>query len=44
MLFSLFWKRVTRTGAIAGGMVTGGAMVSIWKLLVRPLGGIAVDI
>lgn len=42
MLFSLFWKRVTRIGAIAG-MVTGGGMVFIWKLLVRPLGGI-VDI
>lgn len=42
MLFSLFWKRVTREGAVAG-MVTGGAMVFIWKLLVRPLGGI-VDI
>ena len=39
MLFSLFWKRVTRTGAIAG-MVTGGCMVFIWKLLIRPLGGI----
>ncbi|MGB4004961.1 MAG: sodium:proline symporter, partial [Halanaerobiales bacterium] len=39
MLFSLFWKRVTRTGAIAG-MVTGGSMVFIWKLLIRPLGGI----
>jgi sodium/proline symporter len=38
MLFSLFWKRVTRVGAIAG-MVTGGAMVFIWNLLVRPLGG-----
>jgi sodium/proline symporter len=38
MLFSLFWKRVTRIGAIAG-MVTGGAMVFIWKLLIRPLGG-----
>ena len=38
MLFSLFWKRVTRVGAIAG-MVTGGAMVFIWKLLVRQLGG-----
>ncbi len=38
VLFSLFWKRVTRTGAIAG-MVTGGAMVFIWNLLVRPLGG-----
>lgn len=39
MLFSLFWKRVTRVGAIAG-MVTGGSMVFIWKLLIRPLGGI----
>lgn len=39
MLFSLFWKRTTRAGAIAG-MVGGGAMVFIWKLLVRPLGGI----
>jgi sodium/proline symporter len=38
MLFSLFWKRVTRIGAIAG-MVTGGAMVFIWKLLIRPFGG-----
>ena len=38
MLFSLFWKRVTRVGAIAG-MVTGGAMVFIWKLFVRQLGG-----
>ena len=26
MLFSLFWKRTTRAGAIAG-MVAGGAMV-----------------
>lgn len=38
MLFSLFWKRVTREGAIAG-MVAGGGMVFIWKLLIRPLGG-----
>lgn len=38
MLFSLFWKRVTKEGAIAG-MVTGGAFVFIWKLLIRPLGG-----
>lgn len=38
MLFSLFWKRITRAGAVAG-MVTGGTMVFIWKLLVRPLGG-----
>ena len=39
MLFSLFWKKTSRAGAIAG-MVTGGGMVFIWKLLVRPLGGI----
>lgn len=38
MLFSLFWKRVNRTGAIAG-MTGGGVMVFVWKLLVRPLGG-----
>lgn len=38
MLFSLFWKRVTRSAAIAG-MVTGGAVVFIWNLLIRPLGG-----
>ena len=39
MLFSLFWKRTNRAGAIAG-MVSGGAMVFIWKLLLKPLGGI----
>lgn len=38
MLFSLFWKRTTFEGAIAG-MISGGAMVFIWKLLIRPLGG-----
>ena len=38
MLFSLFWKRVNRAGAIAG-MAGGAAMVFVWKLLVRPLGG-----
>ena len=38
MLFSLFWRRTNRQGAIAG-MVAGGAMVFIWKYLVRPLGG-----
>ena len=42
ILFSLFWKRVTRAGAIAG-MIAGGGMVFVWKLLVRPLGG-AFDI
>ena len=39
MIFSLFWKRVTKEGALAG-MISGGGMVFIWKLLVRPLGGI----
>ncbi len=39
MLFSLFWKRTTRAGAIAG-MVSGAAMVFIWKLLLKPMGGI----
>lgn len=39
MLFSLFWKRTTRMGAIAG-MVSGGVMVFVWKLFVRPLGGV----
>ena len=39
MLFSLFWKRTTRAGAIAG-MITGGAMVFIWNLVLSPMGGI----
>lgn len=39
MLFSLFWKRTTRPGAIAG-MVSGGGMVFIWKLILKPMGGI----
>jgi len=39
MLFSLFWKRTSRQGALAG-MVAGGAMVFTWKLLIRPLGGV----
>ena len=39
MLFSLFWKRTNRPGAIAG-MVSGGVMVFVWKLLLKPLGGI----
>ena len=44
MLFSLFWKRTTRAGAIAAGaiagMLGGAGMVFVWNLLVRPLGGI----
>lgn len=39
MLFSLFWKRTTRQGAIAG-MLTGGIMVFVWNYAVKPLGGI----
>ena len=39
MLFSLFWKRLNRAGAIAG-MIGGGCMVFVWNLLVRPLGGL----
>lgn len=39
MLFSLFWKRTNKAGAIAG-MVGGAAMVFIWKLGIANLGGI----
>jgi len=39
MLFSLFWKRINKPGAIAG-MVGGAAMVFIWKLLISKLGGV----
>ncbi len=39
MLFSLFWKRVNKPGAIAG-MVSGAAMVFLWKLVISQLGGV----
>ena len=39
MIFSLFSKRVNQAGAIAG-MLTGGISVFVWKLLIKPLGGI----
>jgi sodium/proline symporter len=39
MLFSLFWKRTTRAGAIAG-MLSGGIMVFVWDRLLSPLGGV----
>lgn len=39
VIFSLFWKRINRTGAIAG-MLGGGLMVFFWKLVIRPFGGI----
>ncbi len=38
MLFSLFWKRTNRAGAIAG-MVSGAGMVFLWKLVISKLGG-----
>ncbi len=39
MLFSLFWKRTNKEGAVAG-LLTGGIMVFIWKLFIKPMGGI----
>ncbi len=39
LLFSLFWKRINRTGAIAG-MLSGGIMVFVWKLCLKPMGGV----
>ena len=39
MICALFWKRTTLQGALAG-MIAGGAMVFIWKYMIRPLGGI----
>lgn len=39
MLFSLFWKRTTRKGAVAG-MLSGGIMVFVWNLGISKLGGI----
>lgn len=38
MLFSLFWRRTNKWGALAG-MLSGGIMVFVWKYVVRPLGG-----
>jgi sodium/proline symporter len=36
VLFSLFWKRTTFAGAVAG-MVTGGGMVLLWKNIIAKL-------
>ena len=38
IIFSLFWKRTNRAGAIAG-MVSGAGMVFLWKLVISKLGG-----
>ena len=39
LLFSLFWKRCSKWGAISG-MFTGAVMIFVWKFLVAPLGGV----
>lgn len=39
VLFSLYWRRTTKQGAIAG-MVTGAAVVLVWHNFIKPLGGI----
>lgn len=39
VIFSLFWKRTTREGAIAG-MLSGATMVFVWKLILKPIGGV----
>ncbi len=39
MLFSLFWKRMNRNGALAG-MLVGAVMVFVWKYLIAPIGGV----
>jgi len=39
MIFSLFWKRINRAGAVAG-MLGGAGMVFLWKLVISKLGGV----
>ena len=39
MIFSLFWKRINKAGAIAG-MVSGAGMVFLWNLVISKLGGV----
>lgn len=39
MIFSLFWKRCNRNGALAG-LIVGAAMVFIWKFVIAPVGGV----
>ncbi|MCM1252389.1 MAG: sodium/proline symporter [Clostridium sp.] len=39
VLCALFWKRSNKWGALAG-MITGGAMIFIWKYGIAKLGGI----
>lgn len=39
VLFSLYWKKLTRAGAISG-MVVGALVVIIWIVWIKPLAGI----
>lgn len=39
VLLSLFWKRANKYGVIAG-MISGGAMIFIWKYGIAQLGGV----
>ena len=39
MIFSLFWKRVNKPGAVAG-MISGAFMVFFWKLVLSKIGGV----
>ncbi len=38
VLFALFWRRSNKWGALAG-VISGGAMVFIWKYQIAPMGG-----
>ena len=37
VLFSLFWKRTTKWGALAG-IISGGASAIIWEYVITPIG------
>jgi sodium/proline symporter len=39
VLFALFWKRTTKWGALSG-MISGAAMIFIWKFGISKLGGL----
>lgn len=38
VLLALFWKRSNKWGALVS-MISGGAMVFVWKFLIAPIGG-----
>ena len=39
IILSLFWRNITRNGALIG-MITGGGMVFVWNFLEKKIGGI----